>query len=146
MKKRWYVICEDSAVPLEGKNMTSVLKAVTLADSRTEIIQAGFRFRLQKGFRSSILDLRTMTKVPDTGAHITRACGQKMLLATYKGVSLIKDRLLRGPPAYFDHCIAELQRSGLVHLMNRPICCSRRHFSLVSAKEGKWIQDELADQ
>ena len=126
------------------KNMSSVLKALTLVDPNIEIIQAGFRFRVQKDFKSFNLNLHTMEKIPGTGAHITRACGQKMLLATYKGVSLIQDRLLRGPPAYFDHCISQLQKSKVVHLLARPICGSRRHFSLVTSKEGTWIQDELA--
>ena len=143
-EKKWYVICEDSAVPLVGKNMASILRALTTADRGAEIIQAGYRFQVQKGFRSHELNLHTMELVPGTGMHISRACGQKMLLATYKGINLIKDRLLKGPPAYYDHCISELQRSKMVHLMHRPICGSRGHFSLVSAKKEKWVKAELA--
>ena len=143
LSKRWYVICEDSAMPLIRRNLISVQKAVTRVERGVEIIQAGYRFQVQKGHKSHKLNLHTMTPTEE-GTHITRACGQKMLIATYKGINLIKDRLLKGEAAFYDHCIADLQRSGIVHLMQKPICGSRHHFSLVSHNKGKWVGEERA--
>ena len=112
-----------------------------MANKEVEIIQAGYRYQVQKGHRCHRLNLHTMAPT-DAGSYMDRACGQKMLIATYKGINMIKDRLLKGETNFFDHCIADLQMTGMVQLMPKPICGSRQHFSLVSAARGKWLMEE----
>ena len=73
-----------------------------------EIAQAGSR-AFVKGAKMHLLDLHTMQHM-DEGQHISRTMGQKLLFMTLKGAEILSRRLLRGPVAYLDHCIGQLQK------------------------------------
>ena len=125
-------------------SMAAVHRATKDASEEVQIIQMGYCFQVQKAFKCSLLDLSSMRRIPGTATNLLRTCGQKMLLATPKGLQLLRNRLLRGPPCFYDHCVGEMQRTGIVKMMNRPLCGSRRHFSLVTAGNCTCIQEELA--
>ena len=68
--------------------------------------------------------------------------GQNLLFMTLKGAEMLSRRLLRGPIAYFDHCIGQLQRRGIVHQAQIPAAGSRERYSLVL--NGKLINEGMA--
>ena len=127
--KQWYAILEDSAAPLSGMSMAALHRPTKDEGEDVQIIQMGYRFQVQTGFKCSLLDLSSMRRLPGTATNLLRTCRQKMLLATPKGIQLLRNRLLRGPSCFYDHCVGELQRTGIVKMMKRPLCGSRRHFS-----------------
>ena len=145
MHKGWYAIFEDSAAPLPGTDIPAIMRETRQVEPGIEIIQMGYRFRITKGAKMSQFDLATKLSLHGTDRLLKRTCGQKMLLASAKGVRMLKDRLLKGSPCYFDHCVGQLQATGVVKMAKHPICGSRAHFSLVSAKNGKRMQAEMPE-
>ena len=72
-----------------------------------------------------------------------RVMGQKLFIATSKGVDLLHRRLLCGPVDYFDTCMHELSYAGKVMRAEFPLAGSREHYSLVSG--GKTIKEEMPE-
>ena len=77
------------------------------------------------------LDLDPMRYTADPPQVLDRKMGEKLILVAANGVSVLADRLLKGPPANFDHCVGDLQNMGIVQRASQPLAGSRRHFSLV---------------
>ena len=61
---------------------------------------------------------------------------------TLKGAEMLSRRLLRGPIAYFVHCIGQLQRRGIVHQAPMTAAGNREHYSLLL--NGKLVEEEMA--
>ena len=123
--------------------MPAVLREMHQVEEGIEIIQMGHRFRVTKGAKMSQLDLATMLPLLGTDKLLKRICSQKKFLATAKVVQMPMDRLLKGPPCFFDHCVGQLQATGVVKMARHPICGGRAHFSLVTAKNRKWMEAEM---
>ena len=120
--------------------MRDLLQIIKEAPVEAEIVQAGCR-AFVKETTMRVLDLSTMQYI-DEGQHISRTVGQTLLFMTPKGAEILSKRLLRGPVAYFDHCIGQLQRRGVVHRTPMPAAGSREHYPLVL--DGKMIAEEMA--
>ena len=61
---------------------------------------------------------------------------------TLNGAEMLSRRLLRGPIAYFDDCIGQLQRRVIVHQAPMTAAGNREHYSLVL--NGKLVEEEMA--
>jgi len=130
--RSWYLLAEDSCKPFPHIRLHDLQQQLALAKPETEILQLGCRFIVTKGAKLHKLDLDTMQYDLSPPERVPRrTCGQKLLAVTPMGLHLLARRLLRGPAAYFDHCIGELQRNGVVETAAHPIAGSRAHFSLV---------------
>ena len=85
-----------------------------------------------------------MIKEEESGGMITKNIGQKLLMATRRGIKLLHHRLLKGEWSDFDTIMGELIREKLAIGDAKPLAGSREHYSLT--KEGKWQREELPDQ
>ncbi len=111
--KVWFTFSEDSCKFFNHISMRDLMQILREAPVEAEIVQAGCR-AFVKGAKMHLLDLDTMQYLDD-GEQITRTMGQKLLFMTLKGAEMLSRRMLKGPITYFDHCIGQLQRRGIVH-------------------------------
>ena len=89
-----------------------------------------------------LLDLSTMLFKKEEKEHrITKIIGQKLLIATRRGINLLHQRLLKGKQDYFDTSMGELIRANVAMRDPRPLAGSRMHYSLVDG--GKWQAEEM---
>jgi hypothetical protein len=143
--KEWYLFAEDSAKTLKGASLDGIrdeMLQVTLRNPDIEIVQLGFR-RLTGKKKMSLLNLTTMRhEKEDVRKSVVKIIGQKMFMATRRGVDLLHRRLLMGPDDYFDLCVAELVRAGVAMRSRIPIVGCRNHYSLVDG--GKQQAEEMA--
>ena len=72
-------------------------------------------------------------------SKVMRIMGQKLLMATRKGVELLLHRLLKGKQDYFDASMCELIRANVAMRDEWPMAGSGAHYSLV---DGGKEQDE----
>ena len=75
---------------------------------------------------------------------MTKIIGQKIFVATCKGVKLLLHRLLKGEQDYFDTSMCQLIRANVAIRDDRPLAGSRAHYSLVYG--GKWLIEEMPKQ
>ena len=80
---------------------------------------------------------------PAKTEKVMRVMGQKLFIATSRGVDLLHQRLLCGPVDYFDTCMHELTRAGKAMRSEFPLAGSREHYSLVDG--GKIIGEEMPE-
>jgi hypothetical protein len=143
--KEWYLFAEDSAKTLKGASLDSIrdeMLQVTVHHPGVEIVQLGFR-RLTGQKKMPLLDLATMKHTKeDCRAKVAKIVGQKLFMATRRGVDLMHRRLLMGPDDFFDNCVAELIRAGVAMRSRMPITGCRTHYSLVDG--GKQQAEEMA--
>ena len=92
-----------------------------------------------------LLHLDTMRRDsnPAKTVKVMRVMGQKLFVATSRGVDLLHQRLLCGPVDYFDTCMHELTRVGKAMRSEFPLAGSREHYSLVNG--GKTVGEEMPE-
>ena len=90
------------------------------------------------------LVLPTMPQKEESGDMITKIIGQKLLIATRRGIKLLHHKLLKGKWSDFDTAMGELIRDKMAIGDAKPLAGSREHYSLT--KEEKWQREELPDQ
>ena len=79
-----------------------------------------------------LLDLKTMQHIKEEKVNrVTKIMGQKLFLATRRGIDLLRNRLLKGPQDYFDMSMCELIRANVAMRDILPLAGSRAHYSLV---------------
>ena len=88
-------------------------------------LQTGWR-RLTGAQQIEVLDLDAMDYVGEC-RRVVQIMGQKLLVATRRGVELIGERLINGQQQYFHFCIAELIGMGVAMRDSMPMGGSRRH-------------------
>ena len=92
-----------------------------------------------------LLDLDTMRFVQEKEENkVIKNIGQKLFIATRKGVKLLLHRLLKGKQDYFDTSMCQLIRANVAIRDDRPMAGSRAHYSLVDG--GKWQKEEMPKQ
>ena len=75
---------------------------------------------------------------------MTKIVGQKLFVATRKGVKLLLHRLLKGEQDFFDISMCQLIRANVAMRDDKPMAGSRKHYSLVDG--GKWQLEEMPKQ
>ena len=148
-KPLWWAFAEDSCklityetqATYETHFLSLVMQSIALAPPGIEIIQLGYR-KLTGRKHAAALHLDTMRR-DDNAKHekVMRVMGQKLFVATSKGVDLLHKRLLCGPIDYFDTCMTELTRSGVAMRTETPLAGSREHYSLVDG--GRMASEEM---
>ena len=141
--REYWLFAEDSAKLIDPNSDIGALlrHEARQAPQGVEIIQLGYR-RLTAKRRFNLLDLDTMQIIEkDAGQKIVKIVGQKLFMATVKGIDLLKRRILCGSVAYFDQCMGELIRAGVAIRASRPLAGSRKHYSMVDG--GKLQNEEL---
>ena len=79
-----------------------------------------------------LLDLDTMQFVQEKEENkVIKIIGQKIFIATRRGVKLLLHRLLKGKQDYFDTSMCQLIRANVAIRDERPLAGSRAHYSLV---------------
>ena len=81
---------------------------------------------------------------PEKNKKVLRVMGQKVFIATSRGVDLLHQRLLCGPVDYFDTCMHELTYAGKAMRSEFPLAGSREHYSLVNG--GIIIEEEIPER
>ena len=81
---------------------------------------------------------------PEQAKKVMRVMGQKLFIATTRGVELLHRRLLWGPVDYFDTCMHELTLAGKVMRSEFPLAGSREHYSLVNG--GRMLEEEIPER
>jgi hypothetical protein len=138
-ERKWYILAEDSCKLYEHVQVTDLRMAAEAAPPGIQIIQAGCR-RLNAGILIKGIDLETMQLTGKNG-RVRKVTGQKLLLVTKTGLTLLSRRLLFGPPAYFDTCVAQMMLANVAMRLDRPLAGSRAHYSLVDG--GKSQGEEM---
>ena len=80
----------------------------------------------------------------ESGGTITKIIGQKLLIATRRGIKLLHHKLLKEKWSDFDTAMGELIRDKMAIGDAKPLAGSREHYSLT--KKEKWQKEELPDQ
>ena len=112
------------------------MQSIAKAPPGIEILQLGYR-KLTGKKPAQFLHLDTMRRDnnPEKNKKVLRVMGQKVFIATSRGVDLLHQRLLCGPVDYFDTCMHELTYAGKVMRSEFPLAGSRGHYSLVNGGE-----------
>ena len=136
----WWAFAEDSCklityetqATYETHFLSLIMQSIALAPPNIEIIQLGYR-KLTGKKPAAALHLDTMRRDDKAKPEkVMRVMGQKLFVATSKGVDLLHKRLLCGPIDYFDTCMHELTRAGVAMRTEIPLAGSREHYSLVN--------------
>ena len=135
--REWFIMAEDSCKLFEHIRLRDFVTRVRKLPPEIEILQTGWR-RLTGAQQIEVLDLDTMEYVRER-RRVVKIMGQKLLIATRRGIELIGERLIKGQQQYFDVCITELIGMGVAMRDSMPMGGSRRHFSLV---DGCKMQEE----
>ena len=130
-------MAEDSCKLFGGVRLSDFVTRVRQLPPEIEILQTGWR-KLTGAQLVHVLDLDTMEYVGER-RRVVKIMGQKLLIATRRGIELIGERLIKGQQQYFDVCITELIGMGVAMRDSMPMGGSRRHFSLV---DGCKMQEE----
>ena len=80
----------------------------------------------------------------ETKRKVMKIVGQKLFVATRRGVKLLLHRLLKGEQDYFDTSMCQLIRANVAIRDDKPLAGSRAHYSLVDG--GKWQCEEMPGQ
>ena len=146
----WWAFAEDSCklITYESQEtlkthfLSLIMQSIAKAPPGIEILQLGYR-KLTGKKHAQLLHLDTMRRDSNQTKKVMRVMGQKLFIATSKGVDLLHRRLLCGPVDYFDTCMHELSYAGKVMRSEFPLAGSREHYSLVSG--GKTIEEEMPE-
>ena len=141
--REYWLFAEDSVKLLAPDSDIGALlrHEARHAPQGIEIVQLGYR-RLTAKRKFNLLDLDTMQILEkDADQRTVKIVGQKLFMATVKGIDLLKRRILCGNVAYFDQCMCELIRAGVAIRASRPLAGSRQHYSMVDG--GKLQNEEL---
>ena len=142
--KDWFIIAEDSAKLFPTASIHAIQARLRNIPLGVEILQTGYR-RTVRQTRMKLLDLDTMQFVKEKVENkVTKIIGQKLFVATRKGVKLLLHRLLKGEQDYFDTSMCQLIRANVAIRDDRPLAGSRAHYSLVDG--GKWQIEEMPKQ
>ena len=149
----WWAFAEDSCKlityesqeTLETHFLSLVKQSIAKAPPGIEILQLGYR-KLTGKKPAQFLHLDTMRRDnnPEKTKKVMRVMGQKIFIATSRGVDLLHQRLLCGPVDYFDTCMHELTYAGKVMRSEFPLAGSREHYSLVNG--GEIIEEEMPER
>ena len=140
----WFIIAEDSAKLFQKASIEAIQSRLRNIPPGVEILQTGYR-KANKRKQMRLLDLSTMGYIrEDTERKVTKNIGQKLFVATRKGVKLLLHRLLKGVQEYFDTSMCQLIRANVAIRDDRPMAGSRAHYSLVDG--GKWQDEEMPNQ
>jgi len=138
--REWFIIAEDSAKLLPGASIVQLQSRIREAPPNVEIIQTGYR--RTTGLKDmQLLDLETMRYIDGQANRVTKIMGQKLFLATRRGIELLKSRLLKGTQDYFDVSMCDLIRANVAMRDILPLAGSRAHYSLVDG--GKSLPEEI---
>ena len=85
-----------------------------------------------------------MPQEEESGGMITKNIGQKLFIATRRGIKLLHHRLLKGKQNDFDTSMGELIRAKVAIGDAKPLAGSREHYSLT--RKEKWQSEEIPDQ
>ena len=130
----WFIIAEDSA-------KLSPLATIETIQLRLQNLPHGIEI-LQTGYCRCEDKRMTMKRLP--GGMITKIIGQKLFIATRRGIKLLHHRLLKGKWNDFDTAMGELIRAKVAIGDAKPLAGSREHYSLT--KKEKWQREEIPDQ
>ena len=140
----WFIIAEDSAKLFPKASIEAIQARLRNIPSGVEILQTGYR-RTTKQRQMQLLDLSTMEYIHEENEKkVTKIVGQKLFVATRKGVKLLLHRLLKGEQDFFDISMCQLIRANVAMRDDKPMAGSRKHYSLVDG--GKWQLEEMPKQ
>ena len=142
--KDWFIIAEDSAKLFSTASISAIQSRLRSIPQGVEIMQTGYR-RTTRPTKMKLLDLETMQVVQEEEENkVIKIIGQKLFIATRRGVKLLLHRLLKGKQDYFDTSMCQLIRAHVAIRDERPLAGSRAHYSLVDG--GKWQMEEMPKQ
>ena len=142
--KDWFIIAEDSAKLFPTASIHEIQARLRNIPLGVEILQTGYR-RTVRPTKMKLLDLDTMQFVQEEVQNkVIKIIGQKLFIATRKGVKLLLHRLLKGEQDYFDTSMCQLIRANVAIRDERPLAGSRAHYSLVDG--GKLQMEEIPKQ
>ena len=140
----WFIIAEDSAKLFPKASIEAIQARLRNIPSGVEILQTGYR-RTTKQRQMKLLDLSTMRFIHEENEKkVTKIVGQKLFVATRKGVKLLLHRLLKGEQDFFDISMCQLIRANVAIRDDKPMAGSRKHYSLVDGS--KWQPEEMPKQ
>ena len=93
--KEWFLFAEDSAKLFQTASIAQMQQRLGMYDAadKVEIIQVGYRRTTGKQ-EMKLLNLDTMEVIQkDKRRKVTKIVGQKVFMATRKGIALLKRRL-----------------------------------------------------
>ena len=134
----WFIIAEDSAKLSPLVTLETIQIRLQNLPHGIEILQTGYCRCEDK----HMIPKRLGQEEP--GGMITKIIGQKLLIATRRGIKLLHHKLLKGKWSDFDTAMGELIRDKMAIGDAKPLAGSREHYSLT--KKGKWQREELPDQ
>ena len=142
--KDWFIIAEDSAKLFPTASISAIQARLRNIPLGVEILQTGYR-STSRPTKMKLLDLDTMQFVQEKEENrVIKIIGQKLFVATRKGVKLLLHRLLKGKQDFFDTSMCQLIRVNVAIRDARPLAGSRAHYSLVDG--GKWQMEEMPKQ
>ena len=140
----WFIIAEDSAKLFPKASIVAIQARLRNVPPGVEILQTGYRKTVRQK-TMMLLDLPTMKFIQEeTKRKVMKIVGQKLFVATRRGVKLLLHRLLKGEQDYFDTSMCQLIRANVAFRDDRPMAGSRAHYSLVDG--GKWQHEEMPKQ
>ena len=143
-RRDWFIIAEDSARLFPTASIQAIQYRLRHIPPGIEILQTGYR-RTVRHREMKLLDLDTMQFIDEVVENkVMKSMGQKLFIATRRGVKLLLHRLLKGKQDYFDTCMCQLIRANVAFRDDRPMAGSRAHYSLVDG--GKLLIEEMPAQ
>ena len=140
----WFIIAEDSAKLFPKASIEAIQARLRKIPPGIEILQTGYR-KANRQKQMRLLDLSTMKFIHEnTVTKVMKIIGQKLFVATRKGVKLLLHRLLKGEQDYFDTSMCQLIRANVAMRDEKPMAGSRAHYSLVDG--GRWQREEMPKQ
>ena len=104
----WFIIAEDSAKLFPQASIEAIQSRLRNIPPGIEILQTGYR-KATKRKPMKLLDLSTMNFIHEENEkRVTKIVGQKLVVATRKGVKLLLHRLLKGEQDFFDISMCQL--------------------------------------
>ena len=109
----WFIIAEDSAKPFPKASIEAIQARLRKIPPGIEILQTGYR-KANRQKQMRLLDPSTMKFIHEnTVTKVMKIIGQKLFVATRKGVKLLLHRLLKGEQDYFDTSMCQLIRANV---------------------------------
>ena len=141
----WFIIAEDSVQLSPRATIETIQLRLQNLPHGIEILQTGYCRCEDEPMTMKLLDLPTMFhKKEEPEGLITKIIGQKLFIATRRGIKLLHHRLLKGKQNDFDTSMGELIRAKVAIGDAKPLAGSREHYSLT--KKEKWQREEIPDQ